>query len=121
MDSILIPDTPVGRQARAWLECLGRGDVDALREFAGERVSVSALAERSADERAQWECYVLYGDTRGLVAAEVERCCETELSLLVRAQLTGEWLRVVLVVEAQPPHLIERLGVSFLSPWEPPY
>ena len=73
MESILIPDTPAGRQARAWLDCVGRGELGALREFAGEHVSVSALAERSAEERADWECYVLYPDTHSLVATEVER------------------------------------------------
>lgn len=39
---------------------------------------------------------------------------------MARAQLTGEWLRVAVVVASEPPHLIERLDVSFVPPFQVP-
>lgn len=120
MESISIPDTPAGRQARAWLACFERGELDPLRRFAAERLGAAALAVLSAEAQARWQCD-LYRDTSGLVPAHVERSSETELSLLVRARVTGELLRVGFAVGGEAPHLIERFGVFFLAPWEPPY
>ncbi|MCA1680109.1 MAG: beta-lactamase family protein [Actinobacteria bacterium] len=120
MESVSIPETPAGRQALVWLDCFERGELDLLRRFAAERLSGAALAVLGAEAQARWQCD-LYRDTSGLVPAQVERSSETELSLLVRARVTGEWLRLNLAVEREPPHVIERFGVFFLAPWEPPF
>lgn len=73
MDSISIPDTPAGRQLGQWLDCLERGELDRLRDFAARHYSAEALAEQSADDRAALQRWLLYRDTRGLVPAQVER------------------------------------------------
>ena len=120
MEAISVPDTPAGRRASEWLECFGCGEFDPLREFAAQRSRPSALAERSAERQATWQS-ALHRTTGGLVPTQVEHSTETDLALLVRARLTGEWLRVSLAVDGDSPHLIEGFAVWFLAPWEPPF
>lgn len=116
----MIPDTAGGRHVAEWLSCVECGELDRLREFAAAHFSDAALRKRGAEDRAAWERWVLARDTHGLVPAKVERSSPTELALLVRARLTGEWLRVRVRVASEPPQKIDRLDVRFLAPHEVP-
>ena len=101
----LIPDTPAGRQLKAWLRVFASGNQDDFVRFMGEHYSKSLLAQDTAIDHAGREARA-YLDARSFEVRSIEKSTDQELTVLAQASLTGLWFRLTMKVEAQSPYAI---------------
>ena len=111
-----LPDTPAGRQARAFFDVLGGGDEVALRAFVAGYFSPVGPGGADLDERADAQVR-LAQSSHGFDAYEVVDSKPDAVSVVGRLRLTQEWRRMTIIVEPGPPHRV--LGVMIV-PADPP-
>jgi len=119
MQGYLASDTPVppNTVARRWLATylttFNRGDVAALRSLMTTNYGSSALNQESAEEQALW-AGLLFKSTAGLHFHSTEHGAAYAVTALAYGRLTGEWFRITVTVDDQPPYSITRCDVSFI-------
>ena len=98
------PNTPSGKQAKAWLEAFNAGDMGKYKEFVSN--NFPARLER-VDQDARFREM-----TGGFELKKVEESTPTKTVALVQERLSDQFGRVTLEVEAAEPHRITRLGLN---------
>ena len=99
----VLPTTPAGERASAWLSALDTGHFETLRDVIAGSFDATALEKCSAHNRATRQINVLYPLTHGLVAVSVVDSTEHAISLIAKARLTEDLLRVRVQVAGEPP------------------
>ena len=95
-----LPDTPVGRETRAYLEAFNTGDAAKADTFIKQHYPASP---RDAEEFAAFRNQV-----GGFSLVQVETATDTQLTALLRERF-GDYARLEVEVEAAAPHHIKTL------------
>jgi CubicO group peptidase (beta-lactamase class C family) len=98
------PNTPIGRDAAAWLQASNDFSLDDLRRFYSAHYSQSLLDKRSAEERADEVLRHRVHGRRTLF--QVEHATYTEMSALIYVDVVGRFLRLRMRCEPNPPFLL---------------
>lgn len=98
----VLPNTPAGLRLLEWFGLFNTGNVYLMGGFARDRFAPSALARKSADERAL-EDFKLYREVGELELGGVERAADDELTVFAQSLRTKEWISIRLQVEAAEP------------------
>lgn len=114
-----LPDTPAGRQLKDWLRVFALGDQDGFARFIAARYAPPLLAQEGAVDRADRQARI-YTDARGFEVRRVEKSSPGEVAVLARASLTGLWYRLVMRVEAEPPHRVRDYTAQRAAPPDGP-
>lgn len=114
-NTAVVPDTPAGKQLKAWLSVFAGGDDAAFMRFIAEHYSKTLLAENDAAYRADRTART-YLDTRGFNIRELEKSTENETVVLAQSSLTGLWFRLTMKVESAAPHLITEYTSQRIQP-----
>jgi WD40 repeat protein len=110
---LMLPQTPLGLRMLEWLGSFNSGNVYLLSGFAQARFAKTALARKSADDRAI-EDFKLYQESGELELGGVERSSENEIIVFAQSSRTKEWKSIKLQIEGAEPHgvtLIELLRI----------
>jgi hypothetical protein len=86
--SSVIPSTPLGRFASAWLLANNRGNVHALVHFASEHEGTVKMAPSQQDS-ALWEALRFANSQGRLVPVQLLHTSDTSLAILLRSDSTG--------------------------------
>jgi CubicO group peptidase (beta-lactamase class C family) len=98
------PNTPVGRQAAAWLESFNRGDTNAHREF---------LQKNSPDRLTHLDHEMEFRRTTGgLDVKKVQESTPTRIIVMVQERLSDQFALLTMEVQAEEPHSITRIELS---------
>ena len=98
------PDTPSGKQAKAWLNAFNAGDLEKYKEFARNNFPTRVQsADRDAGFREM---------TGGFDLRKVEESTPTKTVALVQERLSDQFARMTIEVGAAAPHQITRLGLN---------
>jgi WD40 repeat protein len=100
-----LPQTPLGLRMVEWLGSFNTGNVYLMRGFAKDRFSKTALAQKSADDRAI-EDFKLYQESGELELGGVERSSDNEIVVFAQSSGSKEWKSIKLQVEANEPHAV---------------
>lgn len=103
--TVVIPDTPAGKQLADWLRVFASGNQDDFVRFIAQRYSKSLLEQDTAIDRAGGQARA-YLDARSFDIRSIEMSTANEISVLAQASLTGLWSRLTMKVEGQPPYAI---------------
>jgi CubicO group peptidase (beta-lactamase class C family) len=106
-----VPDTPAGRQFAAWLAVFNRAEPERIRRYVVENSAKAALERRPADEQVQMNLFV-HHDTGGLDFARAEQSSDHQLVALARTRAGGDWLRIGMTVEKDPPYRISEMRIN---------
>jgi WD40 repeat protein len=104
-----LPQTPLGLRMVEWLGSFNSGNVYLMSGFAQARFVKSALARKSADDRAV-EDFKLYQVSGELDFGGVERSTDNEIIVFVQSTRTKEWKSIKLQTEQAEP-----LGVTLIE------
>lgn len=99
----MLPQTPLGLRMVEWLGAFNSGNVYLMRGFANDRFSKTALAQKSADDRAI-EDFKLYQASGELELGGVERSSDNEVIVFAQSSRSKEWKSIKLQTEAAEPH-----------------
>jgi WD40 repeat protein len=99
----MLPQTPPGLRLLEWLGSFNSGNVYLMSGFAQARFAKSALASKSADDRAI-EDFRLYQESGELELSGLEHSSDDEIVVLAQSYRTKEWKRIKLQVETDAPH-----------------
>jgi hypothetical protein len=113
--TVLIPDTPAGKQLKDWLHVFAAGNQEDFARFIAERYSESQLKETTAVDRADRQARV-YLDARDFDIRRVENSTPQEITVLAQASLTGLWFRLTMKVEETAPHRIKEYTSQRIHP-----
>jgi WD40 repeat protein len=94
----MLPQTPPGLRMLEWLGSYNTGNVYLMSGFVKVRFAQTALASKSADERAL-EDFRLYQETGELELGGVERSSDNEITVFAQSSRTNEWKSIRLQVE----------------------
>ena len=98
------PDTPSGKQAKAWLDAFNAGDTAKYKEFVTNNFPTRA---QRADQDAGFREM-----TGGFELKKVEESTPTKTVALVQERLSDQFARLTIEVEAAEPYKITRLGLN---------
>ncbi|HET6892451.1 MAG TPA: serine hydrolase domain-containing protein [Pyrinomonadaceae bacterium] len=98
------PNTPVGNQAKAWLEAFNAGDADKFKEFL--RKNFPARLERADQAMAFRQI------TGGFELKKVEESTPTKLVALVQERSSDQFARLSIEVDAGEQHQITTLNLQ---------
>ncbi|HEX8353830.1 MAG TPA: serine hydrolase domain-containing protein, partial [Pyrinomonadaceae bacterium] len=101
------------RRVREYVELVNSGDRKAVRSYAEQNLTPAALARVPAEGRAN-TVSSLHDETRGVEVHSVGEPKPGQVEAILRSRLAGEWWRLTMFLEPQPPHRIERLGMGLL-------
>ncbi|HMG34279.1 MAG TPA: serine hydrolase domain-containing protein [Blastocatellia bacterium] len=107
-------ETPALRRAKEFVKLLDSGNRAELRKYAGENFAPNFLnipMEQHLDFLSS-----VHDFTRGVEFHSVQAEKPNEVTALLKARLTGEWLAVVVRVEPQAPYRIAGLGLRQPKP-----
>jgi len=107
----LLPDSPIGALATAWLEAFNSGDVAAMRAFNEAHLRPADLEERSMEERLN-AYRRISGEVGAMKLIEVMGMRRSRIVLLAESA-TGE--RIAVSIEADPDDP-ERIASVLLEP-----
>ena len=107
------PGPAAERRVREYVALINSGDRKAARSYAEQHLTPSALARVPAEGRAN-TVSTLHDETRGVEIHSVSEPKPGQVEATLRSRLAGEWWRLNLFLEPQPPHRIERLGMGLL-------
>jgi D-alanyl-D-alanine carboxypeptidase len=97
------PNTPAGRQCKAWLESFNRGDINAHREFLQKNYpSAVPRLDRQMEFRR---------GTGGFDLKKVEESTATKIVVLVQERSSDQMGRLTMEVQAEEPHQISSLDI----------
>lgn len=113
--NVALPDTPAGKQLKAWLAVFDSGNDQAFKRFISDNYSKALLAQNDADYRADRAART-YLDTQGFEIREVEKNTAEEIVVIAQARLTGLWFRLTMKVEPASPHLIKEYTSQRIHP-----
>jgi WD40 repeat protein len=99
----MLPQTPIGLRMVEWLGAFNSGNVYLMSGYAQARFAKSALALKSADERAI-DDLKLYQEAGELELGGVERSSDNELVVYAQSLRTKEWRSITLRLEPAEPH-----------------
>ena len=108
-----LPDTPAGRQLKAWLSAFNSGDADTIRRFLSANLAKAAVQEMSVPERVDRELFV-YRDTGGLSVTKIEKSTAQEIVVVAKMKRQDKRTRITLKVAEEAPHPITGLGIRVL-------
>lgn len=111
----VIPGTPAGKQLSEWLDVFASGNQDEFNRFIAARYSNTLLEQDKAYDRADRQARV-YLDTRRFQVRRIEKSIPEGIIVLAQAELSGLWYRLIMKVEAQPPHRITEYVSQRISP-----
>ncbi len=107
------PDTPAARQFAAWIKAFNDPDPAAFQRF-----SEKNFRKRMGDSDQDRE---FRKQTGGFEFIKPEQSTELRFTGLVKERNSNQFVRFVMEVEAQEPHLISNLGLRAIdNPNEPP-
>ena len=98
------PDTPAGKQAKAWLEVFNAGDAEKHKEFL--RTNAPSRLDRAEREMGFREM------SGGFDMKKVEESTPTKLVALVQERASDQFARFTVEVDAAEPHQITRLALQ---------
>jgi CubicO group peptidase (beta-lactamase class C family) len=101
------PDTPAGKQAKAWLEVFNAGDAEKHKEFL--RKNAPSRLERAEREMSLREM------AGGFDVKKVEESTPTKLVALVQERASDQFVRFTIEVDAGEPHQITRLTLQGIA------
>jgi WD40 repeat protein len=100
---LMLPQTPVGLRMLEWLGAFNSGNVYLMNGYAQSRFAKTALALKSADDRAI-EDFKLYQELGELELGGVERSTDNEIVVFAQSLRTKEWRSITLQLEEAEPH-----------------
>lgn len=106
----IIPDTPVGRMAKAYFEAFA-SDENAMREFTAQNRTKTALERLSLDDRMAQHKQIK-GMLQKLEPKKVLKSSARELELLVFSEAIGAWFQVTFVLNEDKPPKLESFGLQ---------
>jgi hypothetical protein len=112
--SSVIPSTPLGRFASAWLLANNRGNVHALVHFASEHEGSVKMAPSEQDS-ALWEALRFAHEQGWLVPVRLLHTSDTSLAILLRSDSSGV-LKAVFRLVPQPNTAQVSVEVSHAQP-----
>jgi CubicO group peptidase (beta-lactamase class C family) len=107
------PSPAAARRVKEFVGLLNAGDRKAARTYVEQNLTPAALARVPAEGRVN-TFSTLHDETRGVEIHSVSEPKPGQVEATLRSRLAGEWWRLTLFLEPQPPHRIERLGVGLL-------
>src|SRR5262245_30601321 len=106
--SAQVPDTPAGRQVKAWLAAVNDGD----------RASMQAFIDKSMPGRPVEQGLAISAQTGGFDVKKVETSSDTAIAVLLQERGPGkQFARLTLNVTADAPDRIAGIGIQ---PTQPP-
>lgn len=99
----MLPQTPLGLRMLEWLGSFNSGNVYLMSGFAQARFAKTALASKSAGDRAI-EDFKLYEELGELELGRVERSSDNEITVFAQSSRTKEWKSIRLQIEEAEPH-----------------
>jgi CubicO group peptidase (beta-lactamase class C family) len=109
-DSAVIPDTPLGRRAAAYVSAFNSGDEKAMADFWRANFTDESLRERPVEARLTFYRR-MRSDMKTLVPAKVEESSATALAILMKTR-EGEWIRAAFAAEAKPPYRLSSMQIE---------
>jgi CubicO group peptidase (beta-lactamase class C family) len=106
----LIPDSAIGRHARAWFEAYEKGDAAAIGAYAKAHLSQDAQAKTTLEARVQRMRH-MKEEHGALTIVSVPEDDTAELSVVVK-DAHGGFLELGFVGAPAPPHLLEAMRVE---------
>lgn len=103
-------DGPAARRATELLRLIDSGDRAAARSYIQQNFSPAALERVSADAMLN-TLSMLHDRTRGIQLHGIEQPSPTEARARIQNKLTGEWAELVVEIEPESPHRINRTGL----------
>lgn len=107
---VVLPDSPIGRHARAWFDAYAAGDEAAIAAFAQDHVSEAARAKTPLASRVE-RTKAMREEHGALTILSVPQDDTGELSVLVR-DAHGAFLELGFQGEPSPPHLLASMRVE---------
>jgi CubicO group peptidase (beta-lactamase class C family) len=107
------PSPAAEQRVREFVGLVNSGDRKAARAYAEQNLTPAALARVPAAGRVN-TVSTLHDETRGVEIHSVAEPKPGQVEAVLRSRLAGEWWRLNLFLEPQPPHRIERLGMGLL-------
>ena len=100
---LVLPQTPPGLRMLEWLGEFNSGNVYLMNGYAQAKFAKTALARKSADDRAI-EDLKLYQELGELELGGVERASDNDIVVYAQALRTKEWRSITLRTEDAEPH-----------------
>jgi len=101
------PDTPAGKQAKAWLESFNAGDAEKHKEFI--RTNAPSRLDRFDREMQLREM------SRGFDVKKVEESTPTKMLALLQERASDQFVRLSIEVDASEPHQITRMSLQGIA------
>lgn len=98
-----LPQTALGLRMVEWLGSFNTGNLYLMRGFAQARFAKSALANKSADDRAI-EDFKLYQSSGELEFGGVESSSDKAITVFAQSSRSKEWKSIKLQIEEYEPH-----------------
>jgi CubicO group peptidase (beta-lactamase class C family) len=112
-----LPDTPAGKRAEEILNFLNSADRNALAQYISDNFSERFKNFAPLEEHLNFFSDV-HDRNQGFELHEIQKSDEYSLTALVRSQLTGLWLNILIRVSDNPPHRIDGIGLRPAAPPE---
>ena len=109
-DSAVIPDTPLGRRAAAYVSAFNSGDEKAMADFWRANFTDESLRERPVETRLTFYRR-MRSDMKAIVPAKVEESSATAMAILMKTK-EGEWIRAAFEAEAKPPYRLSSMRIE---------
>jgi CubicO group peptidase (beta-lactamase class C family) len=116
-ESVALPETPVGKQVKRYLEVLASGDKAQLKKFVEENFAESFLKDIPLEQHLQVNAGFAE-QAGGVTPRKIVSSSPTQITLLGVAKKGSAPYRVNVVVEATPPHKITGIGFRRQLPSE---
>ena len=109
-DGAVIPDTPLGRRAAAYVSAFNSGDEKVMAEFWRANFTDESLRERPVEARLTFYRR-MRSDTKTIVPARVEESSATAMAVLMKTS-QGEWILAAFEAEAKPPYRLSSMRIE---------
>jgi len=110
----MLPQTPLGLRMLEWLGSFNTGNVYLMSGFAKDRFAKTALARKSAEDRAI-EDFKLYQESGELELGGVETFSDNEINVFAQSSRTKEWKSIKLQVEEAEPHAVTSIELRRIA------
>jgi WD40 repeat protein len=106
----MLPQTPIGLRMLEWLGAFNSGNVYLMSGYAQARFAKTALAGKSAEDRAI-EDFKLYQALGELELGGVDSSSDNELVVHAQSLRTKEWRSITLQLEPADPHGVTSIAL----------